>query len=179
MGLFDRDRMYGGLRLDEEFPLMDVRREASRDGKLKSQSDEFIIWDCLGVIATDIPTSIGRADKVGFTVSSMDDPATRKDVGTFASAIRDMVAYALDNAREELGKRDASFEELARIAFSDLPAIARLQRVESRIETGADALVLTFVSDLRSHPDAARIADAVKRAARAARKVDFGDDIPF
>jgi len=179
MGLFDRDRMYGGTYFEEAFPIQEVSKENSRNGRLKGESEPFIVWECLGVTAERIDTKYGEADKVSFIVSNMEKPAERFQVGSLSSAIRDMVKYALDNASEELRDPRASFEDKAKIAFSDLPAVAKLQKIESRTDTRADATVLTFISLLNDHPDVMRIHDAVKRAERESRRKDFGDAPPF
>jgi len=179
MGLFDRDRMYGGTYFEDAFALQEVSKENSRNGRLKGESEPFIVWECLGVTAERIDTKYGEADKVSFIVSRMDTPAERFEVGTLAAAIRDMVKYALDNAAEEIGDPNAPFSEKAKIAFADLPAVAKLQKIESRTDTRADATVLTFISLLNDHPEVMRIHDAVTRAERAARRKDFGERAPF
>jgi len=169
--LFARDKMYGGLRMDEFAPLADLRGE----GKYLAESSEFILWECEGVIAENIRTSVGDdAAKVGFVVSHFDTPGDRQRVATMASAIVDQVKYALDLAREQVANEEgedaakaADFAKLAPIAFQDLPAVGKLQRITTDLQP---ATILTFVCPLNEHNQYAYVQQAVARADRENRK---------
>lgn len=176
-GLFARDKMYGGNRFDETFPLSRIDGRNVGNSRVTEESADFIVWECLGVTATDVPTSIGKADKVAFIVSDVDNPTERIEVGTFASSIVDMVTGALDGAREEMGEegKDADFATLSAIAFGDLPAIGRLQRIPSRINRGQDALILTLVSDFYAYGKYPQIDAALRNADKKKTPVGAAD----
>jgi hypothetical protein len=70
MGMFDKDRLYGGERLDQRFEL----------------GDEFILWG-VEVMPDAVPTELGDATKTVLEVSTKDNPEERFKVGTLASAI--------------------------------------------------------------------------------------------
>lgn len=70
MGMFEKDKMYGGERLD----------------KWAEPGDRFVLWGVVEFIE-DVPTSIGDGTKVILEVSSLDAPDNKTRVGTFASAI--------------------------------------------------------------------------------------------
>lgn len=161
MALFRRDQEFGGLRLDEEFPLTRVDHP-----KIREESEDFVILKCKGVVARDVPTSQGAANKVAFVVARFSDPAKVFEVNTFASAIVDKVEEALDEARGDEAE-----------AFSDLPAIACLQRVQSSHNEKVNALVLCWRASLDMDPRGAEFMKGVKAAAKAGDVSE--DDIPF
>lgn len=102
MGLFDRQRLYGGKRLQEEF----------------EQSEPFVLWD-LAVVAEGmrLPDESGKVDKVELIVSRNEqDPFV---VSTLSGPIRDL-AYA--NVRDKKGKPKAD----------DLPCVAHWEVVETK-----------------------------------------------
>lgn len=72
MGMFDKDRLYGGERLDQTFAF----------------GDTFILWG-VEVLAEPVPTEVGNATKTILTVSRKDAPGEQFKVGTLASAIAD------------------------------------------------------------------------------------------
>lgn len=77
MGMFDKDRLYGGERLDETF----------------SFGDTFIVWG-VEVLPDPVPTEVGNATKTILEVSKRDAPADRFKVGTLASAIAEKAREA-------------------------------------------------------------------------------------
>lgn len=157
MPLFQRDREYGGTYMDDAFPLIPLEGNA----KVMAQSDEFVVWDCNGIVAEAVATSIGEADKVEFIVSSIETPNVRFPVVTFASAIVDKVRNALDEANGDV-----------KAAFSDLPAIARLQSVKSSRNRDVNALVLSWTCSVDDHARAAHIKTVAAQA-------PDGSDHPF
>ena len=70
MGMFDKDRMYGGERLD----------------RWADFGDSFILWG-VEVLPDPVPTSVGDATKTLLEVSTLDNPENKTTVGTLASAI--------------------------------------------------------------------------------------------
>lgn len=77
MGMFDKDRLYGGERLDQTF----------------EYGDSFILWG-VEVLAEPVPTEVGQATKTFLTVSRLDSPGEQFKVGTLASAIADKAREA-------------------------------------------------------------------------------------
>lgn len=122
MGMFTKDRLYGGKRLDQEF---EVGTLANPDG-----GEVFILLDA-EVLAEPVPTDIGEATKTVLRVRKL-DPSTNLpagdvfDVGTLSQAVA-------GKARE---KEDG-----------DLPALVRAHYVEAGTEGYSDALVLSFVAE--------------------------------
>jgi len=70
MGMFDKDRLYGGERLD----------------KWCEPGDRFILWG-VEIVDEPVPTSVGNAIKTLLKVSTLDAPENQTIVGTLASAI--------------------------------------------------------------------------------------------
>lgn len=165
MGLFDSDRNYGGIRLAEEFPLLegpalDGEHIIGSKDKVLAQSEPFIVWECNGVVA-NIDTDNGPARKCEFVVSHS-DPAVVKDRGKFVantigSAIADKVEKAGDTVND------------------DLPAVAVLQRIKSDDKGKNDANVLTLFCEFDKFGPAKAIARALADHAR--KSAD--DSIPF
>lgn len=77
MGMFDKDRMYGGDRLDEVFDL----------------GDTFILWN-VEILDKRVPTDVGDATKTVLEVSRESAPDEHFKVGTLASAIAEKAADA-------------------------------------------------------------------------------------
>lgn len=80
MGMFDKDRLYGGERLDQTF----------------EEDDRFILWNA-EVLDEKVPTGIGDATKTLLTVSKLGSPGEKFVVGTLASAIATKAATAEDS----------------------------------------------------------------------------------
>lgn len=70
--MFDKDRLYGGDRLDETF----------------TEDERFILWGA-EVLQEPVPTEIGDATKTILLVSKLESPTEKFPVGTLASAIAD------------------------------------------------------------------------------------------
>lgn len=77
MGMWEKDRAFGGTRLD----------------KWIDDDVSFIVWDA-SIVAEDIPTEIGVARKAELVVSSFTEPNLVEKVGTLASAICEKVGLA-------------------------------------------------------------------------------------
>lgn len=77
MGMFDKDKMYSGKRLDLEF----------------QQDEEFVLYDVPAII-NDVPTDVGMARKTILTVATMASPKEAFFVGTMASAVADKAEQA-------------------------------------------------------------------------------------
>jgi hypothetical protein len=77
MGMFDKDRLYGGDRLDETFQF----------------GDTFILHS-VEVLEEPVPTEVGDATKTILTVSKRDNPGEQFKVGTLASAIAEKAREA-------------------------------------------------------------------------------------
>lgn len=84
MGMFDKDKLYSGKRLDVEFI----------DG------EEFIIYDVPAIIP-NVPTNVGGEEKMAkktvMTVAKMGAPTDAFFCGTFASAIAEKAEEAEAN----------------------------------------------------------------------------------
>jgi hypothetical protein len=123
MGMFTRDKQYGGLRLDQEFRIGDVL--GVDPGEL------FVLYDAY-VLPEPIETSIGNAEKSVLQCMRLDPetnlPLTGEliEVGTLSQAIAAKV-----KDKEE----------------GDLPAVVRCHMVESKEEKFNDALVMSFVGE--------------------------------
>lgn len=111
MGMFEKDKVFGGKRL------------VGDDSAEFKFGDEFILWD--GVIAAEnveFDNDIGKpATKTVLTVSRLESPNEKFDVGTFASAIAEKV-----KEKEE----------------GDLPAVVQVLQVPTDMN---DATVIQFV----------------------------------
>jgi hypothetical protein len=77
MSMFDKDRLYGGDRLDETFQF----------------GDKLILWG-VEILSDPVPTEVGDATKTILTVSRMEQPDEKFKVGTLASAIADKAREA-------------------------------------------------------------------------------------
>lgn len=125
MGMFDKDKQYGGD------PLW------IRDGVKYVELEEVFALYGAEVVAEDVPTKMGTAMKTELTVGKVKssakgfvaDPKSEKvKVVTFASAIADKAKEADP---------------------SDFPCAVKLQIVKAAEEKGGgDALVLSYVDQL-------------------------------
>lgn len=128
MGMFEKDKVFGGKRL-------------SGEGGEFNNGDEFILWDG-EIVAKDVETEIGDATKTKLTVSRLDSPTDKFDVGTFATAIASKI-----EAKED----------------GDLPAVVELMQVPT--DKGNDATVIQFVRAWNPSAPAATKADGGKAPA--------------
>lgn len=72
-GLWNRQQMYGGLRMDSEF----------------EQKEEFILWDMRAAGEVDLDDD-QKAEKTILTVSRVKEPDEKFEVGTLSKAIGEM-----------------------------------------------------------------------------------------
>lgn len=123
MGMFSKDKQYGGLRLDKEFEIGELGVEGA--------GEKFILIDAY-VLPEAVQTSIGDARKTVLKTVKMDPntnlPTTGEviEVGTLSQAI----------AAKADEKEDG-----------DLPAVVRCHMVEAKEDKFNDALVMSFVSE--------------------------------
>lgn len=116
MGMFDKDVLYGGERLDHHVEI----------GADSLSAERVLLLDC-AIISDEVPTSLGNATKSGLVICKLDKTGTKTEgesmvVNTLASAIGDKVRLKSDG---------------------DLPAIVCFFRTESQYDT--DATVMQFV----------------------------------
>lgn len=104
MGLFDKQRLYGGKRMQEELP----------------EGEAFILWD-LAVVAegVELPDSSDTVDKTELIVSRESEPDKPFIVTTLSGPIRDM---GYQNLRDTKGKPLAD----------DLPCLCHWEKVETK-----------------------------------------------
>lgn len=104
MGLFDKQKLYGGLKMQEEL----------------GEGEQFILWD-LAVVAegVQLPDSTDTVDKTELIVSREKEADKPFIVTTLSGPIRDM---GYQNLRDSKGKPLAD----------DLPCIAHWSKVETK-----------------------------------------------
>lgn len=78
-GLWGRQQMYGGLRLDQEF----------------EQKQEFILWGLSSPGEVELEDD-QKADKTILQVSRISEPDEKFEVGTLSKAINEMVDHVSD-----------------------------------------------------------------------------------
>lgn len=78
-GLWGRQQMYGGLRLDQEF----------------EQKQEFILWGLSSPGEVELEDD-QTADKTILEVSRLNEPDVKFEVGTLSKAINEMVEHVSD-----------------------------------------------------------------------------------
>lgn len=105
-GLWNRQQMYGGLRLDQEF----------------QEKEQFILWGMTSPGEVELDEG-DKAVKTLLTVSRMNEPDEKFEVGTLSKAINEMVGQAEDG---------------------DLPAVVFWEEVETKRKM-QPAKVLTAV----------------------------------
>lgn len=99
MGMFDKDKLYGGLRLDEKFNI----------------GDKFVLFNVM-VMDARVPTAVGDAEKTLLVVSYIEGKDKISEafiVGTLASAIADKAKEAAPDdfpAIVELAKVPSSYQ---------------------------------------------------------------------
>lgn len=71
MGMFDRDVLYGGLRLDREVAIGD-----RREGKERIDGDNVVLLDAV-IVTEEFPTDIGVATKSNLLIGRLDRTGTR------------------------------------------------------------------------------------------------------
>lgn len=126
MGMFDRDKTLGGLRLDQEFTI------GNKDARGSDGGEVFILCDC-HVLPNPIELDNDikePAYKSVLRVCRWDPDSLRVtgpvfDVGTLSSAIASKVREKADD---------------------DLPALVRAHTAPAKSSAHNDATVLTFVS---------------------------------
>lgn len=126
MGMFTRDKQYGGLRLDQEFGIGALGEEGG--------GERFILVDAY-VLPEPVETSIGNARKTVLHAVKM-DPETYIPVETIGEYVIEVGTLSQAIAAKADDKEDG-----------DLPAVVRCHFVESKEEKFNDALVMSFVSE--------------------------------
>lgn len=124
MGMFDRDKTLGGLRLDQEFTI------GNADARGPDGGEVFLLLDCTVLPEpVDLNNDLPPAQKTILRVCRWDADKYRAtgevfDVGTLSQAIA-------EKAREK--------------SDGDLPALVRAHKAAARNEAWNEATVLTFV----------------------------------
>jgi hypothetical protein len=124
MGMFDRDKTLGGLRLDQEFTI------GNGDARGPDGGEVFVLLDITVMDEKiDLHNDLPPAEKTLMRVCRWDSEKLRAtgevfDVGSLSQAIA-------GKAREK--------------ADGDLPALVRAHVAKARNEAWNDATVLTFV----------------------------------
>ncbi len=135
MGMFDKDKLYGGERMDDHF----------------NTGDEFILWGAQ-VLPDKIPTSVGDARKTLLQVSRTTDPELVFIVGTLASAIADKANEADPSdfpAVVKLAKVPSSFDNEATV----IQFVAEWEGKKPKTLPGFDQYMTQTQADVPSdHP---------------------------
>lgn len=113
--VFHKDILYGGLRLDEEFPYGDGASNAAH----------FILYNAK--VLGEIDTDIGIAVKTGLVVAPLTAPTDVKVVGTLAGPIAEKFAAVDDLASDPL-----------------MPAVVAVFKTPAKNNAHNDATVLQF-----------------------------------
>lgn len=178
---FKRDRDYGGTPIESVFepiPLKEPR------GRILEESEQFILWRIVGIVAEGVDTAHGAADKGAFLCSRIEDPANRVEVSTFSSSLVERITESNDAAEEILrdnGDKNPTAERIAELVNgSDMPAVVTLQRVQSSRNEGVKALVMSFVCPLSQHGFGPQVKAALRKAMRDGVLAGSDEDnIPF
>lgn len=115
--VFDRDILYGGLRMDKEFEY----------GNGIENAAHFILYDAK--VLGEIDTDLGMATKTGLVVARIESPTEAFAIGTLSGPIAQKFA-TVDNLRND----------------PKMPAIVAVFTTESSTAGNNEATVLQFVS---------------------------------
>lgn len=118
--IFDKDILYGGLRLDQEFPYGDGIANAV----------QLVLYDAK--VLGEVETDIGTATKTGLVVASLENPTDAKLVGTLSGPIAQKFA-TVDDLKSD----------------PKMPAVVAIFKTPAKNEGFSDATVLQFVMQYR------------------------------
>lgn len=121
MGMWDKDKLYGGERLDRHVKIGTVEEGSAG-------AEKVALFD-IQIVSDEVPTDLGNATKTAMVIGKLDDSGTKVtevlEVNTLASAIADKARVA---------------------AEGDLPAVVCFFETPAGTEGYSDATVMQFVS---------------------------------